>query len=46
MVSYSDDDYNEWYLETFTTNAELFAEKNDEAFEDYCRLRYMQRGTE
>lgn len=44
IMDYSDDGYNDWFMETYETNIKLFAEYLDDEFEEFCLRRYQQRG--
>ncbi len=37
-----EDDYMNWYQNNFDENAVMFAEKNEEEFEEFCYERYIQ----
>ena len=36
-----DGKFMEWYQNNFDDNAVLYAEKNEEAFEEYCIKKYV-----
>lgn len=41
-----EDKFMDWYQYNFDSNAQLFAEKNEEEFEDWCFQRYIQAGVD